>query len=224
MVSRNCVCWVVAAVIATGVAVLPAWAKPIAKTRYIYFPVSGTSAAALHRSILAHGPTVNGDKAYASLEFASDEEQFLVQDADGCQLHDYQLKLNFTMRLPRLTAGSSLDPDLRKRWQTFERFAHKHEATHRDIWMKCAAAAEAKVRSIKTGRCEAAQALATGIFNQMWAKCAKHHDAFDAAQRYPLMRQPFITAANPAVQEVTKDGSRIRAAKAGRPRPRHPRD
>ncbi|HEX3216593.1 MAG TPA: hypothetical protein VHR67_07015, partial [Aestuariivirgaceae bacterium] len=58
----------------------------------------------------------------------------------------------------------------------------------------------------------------TGILNQMWKQCAKKHDAFDAAQRHPLMRQPFIIAANAAPQPLTHGGARIRAARAVRAR------
>jgi len=76
------------------------------------------------------------------------------------------------------------------------------------------------VRAINARSCEAAQAMATGILNQMWKQCARKHDAFDAAQRNPLMRQPFIVAANAAPARLTTGGSRVRAAKAIRTRTR----
>jgi hypothetical protein len=62
--------------------------------------------------------------------------------------------------------------------------------------------------------------MASGIIDDMWAQCAKRHDAFDAAQRNPLMKQPFIIAANAAPHRFANDGSRVRAARAARVGPR----
>jgi predicted secreted Zn-dependent protease len=109
---------------------------------------------------------------------------------------------------------------VRSRWRSFESFVRRHESVHRDIWISCAANVEQAVRAINARSCEAAQALATGILNQMWRQCAKKHDAFDAAQRHPLMRQPFIVAANAKPQNLATGGSRVRAARAVRARAR----
>ena len=69
MFSRSVVCWFVAsAVAALAVAPEAAYSKPVVRTRYQYFTVSGISASALHQSLVQRGPTVNGDKAYAATE------------------------------------------------------------------------------------------------------------------------------------------------------------
>jgi predicted secreted Zn-dependent protease len=130
------------------------------------------------------------------------------------------LKLTFTMRLPRLKSGSPMNPDLRGRWVSFEKFVRAHEAGHRTIWMSCAAAIEARVRAIKAKSCQAAQATASAIMNDEWAQCARRHDAYDAAQRNPLMRQPFIIAAEGRPHGLAGDGTRVRAARAVRLDPR----
>jgi predicted secreted Zn-dependent protease len=188
-------------------------ARPFATTHYEYYSVSGMSAASLHRSLEVHGPQVGGYKAYAATSMDGHQSGALVQTPAGCALANYQLKLTFTMRLPRLAAGSAMNPDLRAKWESFEKFVRAHEGVHRSIWMSCAAATEAKVRAIRAGSCEAAQARATGIMNDMWSQCAKRHDVFDAAQRNPLMRQPFIVAANATPHRFISDGSRVRAAR-----------
>jgi predicted secreted Zn-dependent protease len=199
----------------------PAMARPFATTHYEYYSVSGMSAASLHHSLEVHGPQVSGYKAYAATSMDSRQSGALLQTPAGCTITNYQLRLSFTMRLPRLASGVAMNPALRAKWTTFERFVRTHEGVHRSIWMSCAAAAEAKVRAIRARSCEAAGAMATGIINEMLAQCAKRHDAFDAAQRNPLMRQPFIVAANAAPHGFASDGSRVRAARAvhvGRPR------
>src|SRR5262245_39873896 len=198
----------------------PAIARPFATTHYEYYSVSGMSAASLHHSLEVRGPQVGGYKAYAATSIDGHQTGNLVQTPAGCAVTNYQLRLTFTMRLPRLASGSAMNPALRTKWATFERFVRTHEGVHRSIWMSCAAAAEARVRAIRTRTCEAAGAMASGIIDDMWAQCAKRHDAFDAAQRNPLMRQPFIIAANAAPHRFANDGSRVRAARAARVGPR----
>jgi predicted secreted Zn-dependent protease len=195
-------------------------ARPFATTHYEYYSVSGMSAASLHHSLEVRGPQVGGYKAYAATSMDSHQTGALVQTPAGCAVTNYQLRLNFTMRLPRLAAGSAMNPALRAKWASFEKFVRTHEGVHRSIWMSCAAAAEAKVRAIRSRSCEAAGAMASGIIDEMWAQCTKRHDAFDAAQRNPLMRQPFIAAANATPHRFASDGSRMRAARAARIRPR----
>ena len=215
MLSRSVVGWLVASMLVTfATAAEPALAKPIVRIRYQYFTVSGMDASALHQSLVQKGPTVNGDKAYAATEVAGGQDGSLAPGAAGCRIANYRMKLDFTMRLPKLRPGVTLSPGLRSRWQSFEGFVRQHEGVHRDIWVGCATKVEQAVRAISARNCEAAQAMATGILNQMWKECAKKHDAFDAAQRHPLMRQPFIIAANTKPQPLTNGGARIRAARA----------
>ena len=90
------------------------------------------------------------------------------------------MQLTFTMRLPRLQSGSAMSPGLRARWASFDKFVATHEAGHRSIWMSCAANVEARIRAIRASSCEAAQAMASGMIDDMWAKCTKRHDAYDA--------------------------------------------
>jgi predicted secreted Zn-dependent protease len=111
--------------------------------------------------------------------------------------------------LPKLKSSARLSPDVRKRWTTFEAFVRKHEETHRQIWIGCAADLERKVKAIRTRDCDRAKALAQAAMDKAWAACGKKHDAFDAAQRHPLMRQPFI-------QSVAGSASRTATLKAPR--------
>src|SRR4029079_782522 len=124
----------------------PAMARPFAVTHYEYYSVSGISAASLHQSLVVHGPQVNGYKAYAATSMDSHQNGALVQTPAGCEIRNYQLRLTFTMRLPRLKPGAAMGLDLRARWASFDRFVRTHEAGHRSIWMSCAATVEARIR------------------------------------------------------------------------------
>ena len=218
MFSRTRLCWFMPGMVAALIsAAQPVDARPVIKTRYEYYAVSGMTAASLHQSMIVHGPEVNGDKAYGTIEVSAGQSGSLVRNATACQIRDYNLRLSFTIRLPKVTSKSALRPELQAHWASFERFVRAHEAVHRSIWISCASSVERRVRAIRSGSCEAAQTAATVILNQIWAQCSKRHDAFDAAQRSPLMRQPFIIAANGAPQRLATDGSHVRATRAVRP-------
>lgn len=184
----------------------PAPAKPVAKTTYVYYPVSGGDAASLHDAMVRRGPHVDGENAYAATEAVAGQDGILDYRGGMCRIRNYTLALDFTIRLPRLKTAARLAPDVRRRWTTFETFVRQHEETHRQIWLGCAAELERKVKAIRTRDCDQARALAQAAMDRTWAACVKKHDAFDAAQRHPLMRQPFI-------QSVAGTGSRTATLK-----------
>ena len=214
---RRCIalCLVIAAIIATSPF---AQAKPTAETRYRYFGVTGSSAESIHSALVARGPTVNGEKAYGSVEMSSQQRGMLFSTPTGCELREFQLRLNFTVRLPRLTARASMSPALRSRWKSFENFVRDHEAIHRQIWMSCASSVESRVRTIRTRTCRALQMKTLRVVDETWTNCAKRHNAFDAAQRRPLLRQPFIIDAGFVSQKPESGGTRVRATRAVRAR------
>lgn len=182
----------------------PAIAKPTVKTKYVYYPVSGVDAASLHEAMVRRGPHVDGENAYAATEVTASQDGLLEQAGASCRIRKYELTLDFRIRLPKLNASARLSADDRKRWTAFESFVRKHEDTHRQIWIGCAAELEKKVSAIRTRDCDRAKAQAQAAMDRTWAACGKKHDAFDAAQRHPLMRQPFIrSVAGSASRTVT---------------------
>jgi predicted secreted Zn-dependent protease len=195
---------VAAAALALAVFASPAAAKPVVKTKYVYYPVSGVDAASLHEAMVRRGPHVDGENAYAATEVTASQDGLLEQVGGSCRIQSYELTLDFRIRLPKLKASAKLSPDVRKRWTTFESFVRKHEDMHRQIWIGCAADLERKIKTIRTRDCDRAKVLAQAAMDKAWAACGKKHDAFDAAQRHPLMRQPFIqSVAGSATRTVT---------------------
>jgi len=196
--------WAAAAALALVAFSGPAAAKPVVNTKYVYYPVSGTDAVSLHEAMVRRGPHVDGENAYAATEVTASQDGLLEQAGASCRVRSYELTLDFKIRLPKLKASGKLSPDVRKRWTAFERFVRKHEDMHRQIWIGCATDLEQKVRTIRTRDCDRASAQAQAAMDKAWAACGKKHDAFDAAQRHPLMRQPFIqSVAGSASRTVT---------------------
>jgi predicted secreted Zn-dependent protease len=100
--------------------------------------------------------------------------------------------MTFTIQLPQLRKSAHVDPTLRKSFDRFYEFAKKHEETHRAIWLKCAAEAEAKVSHVTAKTCSEAEAQGLKIVENVASDCDARHLAFDAAEQKRLVNHPFI--------------------------------
>jgi predicted secreted Zn-dependent protease len=168
-----------------------AQARPLFTTKYQYYSISGRTALEVYKSMLIHGPRVNGADAYAATSAQSSQTGYLVED-QNCRIRDYQFKINFVIQLPRMNNEGKLPPLIRSKWQQFSEFLKKHEQTHRAIWMGCAKEFETKIASIKAGDCERAQVEAAQLWDKISRACDLKHQAFDAAQQKLLPNQPFV--------------------------------
>jgi predicted secreted Zn-dependent protease len=210
---------------AIGAAVLcSAWGSqqalsaPAFTTKYVYYKVSGDSAAGVYVSMLKRGPHVRGARAYAATMMESSQRGKLEQ-TNSCRISDYQISADFTIRLPKLTNEASLSPSARARWQQFSSFLRKHEETHRSIWMGCAREAEAKVRALRGRTCNEVDRKAQAIREQVQNACNQKHLAFDAAEQKRLAKHPFVKMVlapiyNPVKPKTTKLASKKRKKSA----------
>lgn len=166
-------------------------AKPIHSTQYTYYGISGNTPAAIYSSLIRRGPNVEGVKAYASTTAVSSQAGQMRQ-GKMCEIKNYRFKIDFTIKLPKLQDEAALTGSTRSEWRNFSRFLKTHEETHRSIWLSCASALEANVKTIRAPTCKEADARATQLWSQMKATCGKKQVAFDAQQQRALMRQPFV--------------------------------
>jgi predicted secreted Zn-dependent protease len=183
---------------AVGAAVvLAAWgsqqalAAPAFTTKYVYYKVSGDSAAGVYVSMLKRGPHVRGERAYAATS-AESSQRGKLEIKNSCRIIDYQYSVDFVIRLPKLTNEASLSAGARARWQQFSSFLRKHEETHRSIWMGCAHEIEAKVRALRGRSCDEVDRKAQVIREQVQSTCNRKHVAFDAAEQKKLAKHPFV--------------------------------
>jgi predicted secreted Zn-dependent protease len=184
--------------LAVGAAVLlslwgsqQALAAPAFTTKYVYYKVSGDSAAGVYLSMLKRGPHVGGAKAYAATS-AESSQRGKLELRNSCRITDYQYSIAFTIRLPKLNDESSLSPAARARWQQFSSFLRQHEETHRAIWMGCAEEIETKVKALRGRSCEEVDKKAQSIREAIQKACNRKHMAFDAAEQKRLAKHPFV--------------------------------
>lgn len=176
-------------------------AKPVTATKYEYYAVSGKTANDVYNAMLRRGPHVNGDRAYAATAATTSQEGKLAS-GQFCSVQDYRVRIDFTIKLPRLAKPDALKGQAKNNWENFAAFLKKHEETHRAIWIGCASRLEAQVRAIRVKDCAEADATANRLWEDMRTSCALKHEAFDAAEQKRLLRQPFVRLAfTPAVRQ-----------------------
>ncbi len=180
-----------AAILLSALGMNAAEAAPAFTTKYVYYKVSGDTAAGVYVSMLKRGPHVKGEKAYAATS-AESSQRGKLELAKSCRIIDYQYRIDFTIRLPKLTDEAGLSSSARNRWQQFSSFLRKHEETHRTIWMGCANEIETRVRALRGRTCEEVDRKAQAIRDQVQNACNRKHAAFDAAEQKKLAKHPFV--------------------------------
>ncbi len=190
-------------------------AAPAFTTKYVYYKISGDSAAAVYVSMLKRGPHVKGEKAYAATS-AESSQRGNLEMTNSCRITDYQYSIDFTIRLPKLADESALSPGARSRWQQFSSFLKKHEETHRSIWMGCAAEIDAKVRALRGRTCDEVDRKAQAIRDQIQNACNRKQVAFDAAEQKRLAKHPFVKMVLAPIYNRTKPNATLLTSKKRR--------
>ena len=173
-----------AAILLSALGLDVAEAAPAFTTKYVYYKVSGDTAAGVYVSMLKRGPHVKGEKAYAATS-AESSQRGKLELTKSCRIVDYQYRIDFTDE-------AGLSTSARDRWQQFSSFLRKHEETHRTIWMGCANEIETKVRALRGRTCEEVDRKAQAIRDQVQNACNRKHAAFDTAEQKKLAKHPFV--------------------------------
>jgi predicted secreted Zn-dependent protease len=170
----------------------PATARPIEKTKYKYYTISGNSASAIYTAMIKRGPDVNGVNAYASTTANSSQDGKLVAQGKSCRVDGYNFSIDFTINLPKLKNEGALTGQTAAKWGQFKSFLKTHEEQHRSIWLGCARSLESQVKSLRAPDCKAFDRQAAKLWKTMRNSCDKQHAAFDAAEQRRLLKHPFV--------------------------------
>ncbi len=205
---------VLVAVAASAVALSgPTAAKPKIKTKYAYYTISGTSARNLYQQMISRGPHVGGERALAATTMKTRQTGELGGKST-CQVKNYRLSLDFTIRLPKVRNETALSPRLRKNWRAFYKFIRRHEQRHRAIWIGCTTSIERQVRKLRAKDCRQLDTIVTGYIKKASKACEKKHSVFDTAEQKRLARHPLVAAAKRVRRKTNKTASRTKAASA----------
>jgi predicted secreted Zn-dependent protease len=181
------------AAIFVTIAFSPAAAEPV--TKYIHYPVTGSSITELYAAMLRHGPVVGGSKAFASVRMDPSITSTTKMSGKTCSIDSFNFNMTFTIQLPELVQATSVEPVVRASFNNFYEFAKKHEERHRAIWLGCAEETERLVRGAEDISCPAAETKSLKIAQQVSKRCDARHSSFDMTEQARLANHPFIQEA-----------------------------
>jgi predicted secreted Zn-dependent protease len=154
--------------------------------------IGGGSAARLHEAMILKGPRVANGRAYASAHMEPRIITKTIREGASCRIHEFNIDMTFTIRLPQLRKGIKLNTATRRNFEEFYKLAKRHEETHRRIWLSCAAEAESLVLNSSAKTCSQAEARGSDIVNQASKRCHARQVKFDTAEQRRLLKNPFI--------------------------------
>lgn len=100
-----------------------------------YYPVKGSTAPELYRSIGQNGPMVNEKRAMALTSYVLKWKRDFAQENNRCVIKSATPLLKITYTLPKFDTknGQKLSPELNAKWNIFADALYKHEQEHGDI-------------------------------------------------------------------------------------------
>jgi predicted secreted Zn-dependent protease len=164
-------------------------------TRYVHYGVAGLTAPEILASLNRLGPRVYGVSAYASTYAEYSQKGDMLKTAKSCKINNFDYRMNFIVKLPKLSNKGALTGRTAAAWNGFEKFVRTHEDTHRQIWMNCAQKHASSIANLSGATCDQVSAQAKKLWEKDRAACNKRHAAFDASERSRLARQPLIRMA-----------------------------
>jgi predicted secreted Zn-dependent protease len=168
--------------------VSPVAADVRVNTNYQYYSVSGGTAGAMHRSMLAAGPNVRGADAYGATVVTYSPQ--VRQNGKSCRVVGQ--RFDFNIRIPRVSGSGGPKDGSGGAWRQFASLVKRHEETHRSIWLACTGSLVNQVRAIHASSCQQAKQQALSLWNATRGTCQSKHAAFDRSERKRLINHPFL--------------------------------
>lgn len=162
-------------------------------TKYIYYPVSGSTAASLHRTLAVPTGFFSRERSYANIVMKPNIRGVFVP-GKRCRTRGFAIDAAFTVRLPRARKGASIPKGLRRKLNKFISFAKRHELTHRRIFIGCIRRAERRIRAVRVRSCDRYGTRIGQILKKEVATCQRLNARFDRSERSRLNRHPLIRA------------------------------
>jgi predicted secreted Zn-dependent protease len=192
------VLWLAGCLAALGVATAPpASAELVHTTAYRDHPVSGTTPRTVWQYMNAH-PIMDPDDgpAYANLTHEHDLTIRTETAGGACRVADLTFRWRFVLTLPKATDYARMDAGTQSMWNAFVAGLKRHEETHRQIFLGCAAKfVPAAAKLTGPAGCLGLKRKVQRYIDQQYESCLSEQRAFEARDRARILGLAFIKAA-----------------------------
>jgi len=158
-----------------------AHARPSVFIKHTYYSISGLTSQDLRAQMDKNGPgTQKNGEGDARTKWAVNCKYGLKQDAGGCRIHNVITSVKVTFIMPRWKNASKASPELRDRWQNYQRALQNHEDGHSDIALKAAQEIESVLTGLRPMRnCSEMDRAANSIASDILSSYKKKEMYYD---------------------------------------------
>jgi predicted secreted Zn-dependent protease len=183
--SRFALGFILAATLAQG-----AMAKE--KSSVMYYPVSGSNAAAVYANIKTASPKIAPNATFAFTLIATKTDK-KTSEADGtCRYISFATSAAYVFHLPQHVKSASLPKATLGKWKNFVSYLHRHEEGHRTIWRECFKIYDAQALTLTAKTCEKLDAMRENFFAKIKRGCVAQDEAYDVVFRKEVLKEPFL--------------------------------
>lgn len=153
--------------------------------KYRYFPVYGTTAEQLDKSLAKHGPKLSsgGESHPGSTKIAFDARVKYKFDGKYCRVSDVYANVHATVSLPSWKNRRRASPDTVLVWDTLVKDIRRHEESHIVIARAHASKLEQQIRAMRHERdCATLRASVDKITDGVFAAHDKEQQQFDRVE------------------------------------------
>lgn len=150
-----------------------------------YFPVYGTTAEQLDRSLAKNGPKLDnvGESHPGATKLAFDARVKYEQDGKYCRITQAKAHVNATLALPSWQSRRRASPDTILVWETLQKDIRRHEESHIVIARAHASEFENRIKAMRHERnCEALRANVDKITEAVFSAHDKAQQQFDKVE------------------------------------------
>lgn len=152
-----------------------------------YYPVKGSTAPELYRSIGQNGPMVNEKRAMALTSYVLKWKRDFAQENDRCVIKSATPVLKITYTLPKLDTKNNqkLSPELNTKWNAFTDALYQHELEHGAIIKNMAEELAQESLLLKTAddpQCKRMRTVLADLVNEYVGRQRKEGQSFDRVE------------------------------------------
>lgn len=152
-----------------------------------YYPVKGSTAPELYRSIGENGPKVNEKRAMALTSYVLRWKREFAQENNRCVIKSAIPLLKITYTIPKFSGknGQKLSPELNARWNAFTNALYQHELEHGAIIKNMVEELTQESLQLKTAddpQCKRMRKVLADLVNEYVARQRKEGQNFDRAE------------------------------------------
>ena len=123
--------------------------EPVVREAVDYYDISGTTARQLRAAINRAGPvTPGGKRGDGETRFNFQWQYEVLPQRDPCRLTKFIVFVDLSTTLPRWSGKSQSSSSLVQRWEKYLAALMRHEAGHKEIGLRAAAAVQERMTAL----------------------------------------------------------------------------